>query len=138
MNIVHGMKTCELTPGCESPVEGRTNGCASCNRAARKAEKMISNFKVVNPVEKVSEKRAGELKEYYKLRQEYLIAFPCCEVEDCHLKVVDIHHMAGKENGRLNDVAHFMAVCRKHHNHIHDDTVNAKSKGYSVTRSKTI
>lgn len=120
-------------------VENKDIGlCASCSRAARKAEKMISNFKVVKPVEKVSEKRAGELVEYAKLRKEYLQLYPVCEVDECNLKSVEIHHQRGRENDRLLDTAYFLAVCHKHHVDIHDDTVDAKEKGYSVTRSKTI
>jgi hypothetical protein len=126
-------------PDCNEwkPLE-RSGLCASCARAARKADKMINNFKVVKPVEKVSEKRAGELQEYAKLRKEYLLMFPVCEVDDCNLKSVEIHHQRGRENDRLLDTTYFLAVCHKHHVEIHDDTQKAKAKGYSETRSKTI
>lgn len=119
-----------------NPVENRDTGlCASCGKAARKAEKMINNFKVVKPVEKVSEKRAGELQEYAKLRKEYLQLYPACEIDECNLKSVEIHHMKGRENDRLLDTTYFLAVCRKHHEDIHADTQWAKDNGLSVTRS---
>ena len=132
------MKTCEINDGCTNPVEGRTNGCASCNRAMRKAERMINNFKVVKPVEKVSEKRAGELVEYAKLKREYMKAFPCCEVDDCHLKSVDIHHMGTRTNNNLLDDSLFLAVCRKHHIEITNNTKWAIEKGYSVIRTTNV
>jgi hypothetical protein len=69
------------------------------------------------------------------LAKEYLIAFPCCEVEGCHLKSVEIHHIGGRENEHLTDTNKFMAVCRKHHENIHDNPVEAKEKGYKTTRS---
>lgn len=132
------MNTCQLTPGCDNPVEGRTMGCASCNFNARKAERNAKKVNVSKPVAKVSEKRSGELVEYYKLRKEYLALYPVCEVEDCNIKAIEIHHQRGRENERLLDTNFFMAVCQKHHIEMTEHSKSAIEKGYSVLRSKKL
>lgn len=132
------MKTCQITEGCENMVEGRTEGCASCNHALRKAERQAMKVRVAKPVAKVSDKRAEQLKEYYKLRREYLELYPACEVEECNLKAVEIHHQRGKEGERLLDTNFFMSVCRKHHEEITEHSKEAVEKGHSVLRNAKI
>lgn len=131
------MKTCQITPSCENLVEGRTEGCASCNHAMRKAERQALKVQVVKPVAKVSDKRGGQMTEYYKLRKEYLALYPACEVEDCHLKAVEIHHQRGREGERLLDTNFFMAICHAHHVEYTAKSKEAKEKGISVNRTTT-
>lgn len=116
------------------PLE-RNGMCASCSHAARKAEKLMKRAKVVKPLNKVSQKRAGEMAEYIKLRKQYLELYPVCEVDDCHLKAVEIHHQRGKENEKLLDTAFFMAICRKHHAEFTQHSNQAIKDGYSVKRT---
>ena len=110
-----------------------TGECASCGAARRKAERVKP--KVVKPVKKVSEKRAGQNQVYARLRMEYLEAYPACEVVDCHNKSTQIHHMAGRENEKLTDTDKFLAVCGACHERITNDTQWAIANGYSYPRT---
>jgi hypothetical protein len=116
------------------PLE-RNGICASCNAAARKAERQSRNMKVATPISKVSQKRAGEMAEYIKLKKEYISLYPVCEVEECNLKAVDIHHQRGREGERLLDTNFFMSVCRKHHTEFTEHSSAAKKDGYSFNRT---
>jgi hypothetical protein len=111
--------------------------CASCNAARRKAERQANKVKVVQPANKVSPKRAGQIAEYVKLKREYIALYPVCEVPECDLKAVEIHHQRGKEGERLTDVNYFMSVCRKHHEEMTEHSKDAIDKGYSHLRTKT-
>src|SRR6187551_3493176 len=110
-----------------------TGECASCGAARRKQER--TKPKVVKPIKKVSEKRAGQNQVYARLRVEYLEAYPACEVVDCHNKSTQIHHMAGRENEKLTDTDKFLAVCGACHERITLDTQWAISNGYSYQRT---
>lgn len=119
------------------PLE-RNGNCASCNAAIRKGERNASKSKVVKPVSKVSEKRAGQLNEYAKLRKEYLELYPICEVTECHNRATEIHHQRGREGERLLDTNFFMAICPDHHREYTDNSKEAINKGYSKERNTTI
>lgn len=108
--------------------------CASCNRDHRKAQHQATKSKVATPVNKVSPKRAEQNKEYLKLRKEYLDLYPVCEVPECNLKAVDIHHQRGRSGDMLTNVSYFMAVCRKHHIEIENNPNWAKEQGFSFKR----
>jgi len=85
------------------------------------------------PLKRVSVKRNSELDRYSKLRRKYLDAFPVCEVcknEDA----TEIHHRKGREHGRLNQTAWFLAVGRRCHTRIHNDPKWAMKMGYMVSR----
>ena len=126
--------TCS-TPDCENPIEGTTEFCASCNHARRKAEREAAKEKKRVPIRKVSPKRAEQNREYLKLRKEYLALYPVCEIEDCNLKAVDIHHQRGKEGARLLDTNFFFAVCRGHHTYFTEHSKEAIEKGVSLNRN---
>lgn len=99
------------------------------------------------PIRKVSVKRSKEMALYAKLRKDYLAAHPICEVwlyenamtclhsgevPDNAPRSQDIHHRAGRTGWRLNDVSHFLAVCRANHEWIHNNPSEARQKGYLV------
>jgi hypothetical protein len=128
------MKFC-IIPDCDNLVEGRTDYCASHNHELRKAERQAKKVQIVKPVRKITAKRSKENQEYLKLRDEYLIAYTACEVEDCHNKSTQIHHMKGRENDLLLDVKYFLAVCFDCHEKITKDSNWAISKGYSILRT---
>lgn len=109
--------------------------CATCNHAMRKAERQASRVKVVAPVRKVAPKRAKELQEYAKLRKEYLVLYPVCEVPECHERAVEIHHQRGRENDRLLDTNYFMAVCHEHHAYYTEHSAEAIENGISLKRT---
>ena len=128
--MIRGINYC----WCGAIAEGRTDQCATHNAEDRKNERLAKKTQVVRQVQKVTAKRATQTQEYYKLRAEYLALYPVCEVEDCNLKAVDIHHQRGKENERLLDTNYFMAVCRKHHIEITEHSKKAIEDGNSVSR----
>lgn len=129
------MRICELTPSCENICEGNTLGCASCNHAARKAERLAKKQTVVTPVKKITAKRAAQTVEYLKLKREYLALYLVCEVDECNLKSVDVHHQKGRENNLLTDTNYFFAVCHKHHQEMTEHSKAAIEKGYSASRT---
>lgn len=120
---------------CGNICEGTTDACASCNSAARRNERASKKVQVVRQVQKVTAKRAQQNQEYLKLRAEYLALYPVCEVEDCHLKATEIHHMGTRTNENLLNTNLFLAVCHKHHGEITTDSKWAKDNGYSVPRT---
>lgn len=120
---------------CGNICEGTTDYCASCNASRRKAERMSRKQTIVSPAKKITAKRAAQNVEYLKLRREYLALYPVCEVEECNLKAVEIHHQRGRENDRLLDTNYFMAICHKHHKEFTEHSNEAREKGYSHLRS---
>jgi hypothetical protein len=120
---------------CGVIAEGRTEQCASHNNEDRRAERQSKKVQQVRQVQKVTAKRAGELQEYYKLRAEYLALYPACEVPECNLKTVEIHHQKGRENGRLLDTNFFMAVCHAHHVEFTEHSKEAIAAGHSKLRT---
>ena len=120
---------------CGAIAEGNTDQCGTHNALDRKQARQINKMQVVKPVKKVTEKRAAQNREYLNLRKEYLCLYPVCEVEDCHLKAVEIHHQKGRENEKLLDTNYFMAVCHAHHAHFTEHSNEAIEKGYSIKRT---
>lgn len=133
------IRTCqfidEAFEPCNNICEGNSLHCASHNYHIRKAEREAKKVKIVRPVNKVSEKRAGQNAQYMKLRNEYLALYPMCEVEDCDQRSQDVHHQRGKEGERLLDTNFFMAVCRNHHIYYTEHSKEAIEKGISVSRN---
>lgn len=125
---------------CERVREGLTPFCSSCNHANRKAERQAQKdaAKVKKPIKKVADKRAAQLREYAKLRKEYLSLYPVCEEEGCQAPSVDIHHQRGKENERLLDTNFFLATCREHHNFYTEKSKEAIEVGFSLPRNTKI
>lgn len=119
---------------CGSMVEGNTEQCATHNAEDRKNERAAMKQKVVRQVMKVTPKRAKQNVEYLKLRKDFLEANPCCGVEGCYLKSVDVHHKEGRENDKLTDVTKWLPICRKHHDHYTEHSKQAKEDGVSVNR----
>lgn len=79
------------------------------------------------PMNKVSSKHKKNLKEYSKVRKEYLMLHPFCEI--CGLPASDIHHKA-KRGKNLSNAETFLATCRLCHNKCHDNPAWAKENGY--------
>jgi hypothetical protein len=125
---------CEI---CGSRCRAGSTKCYSCEQNERKDERASRKVKVVRQAMKVTPKRAGQINEYRALSKEYLEGTPCCEVEDCYLKAVEVHHKGGRANDKLTDVSKFFAVCRKHHELITTNSRWAIDNGYSELRSVT-
>lgn len=116
-------------------VEGRTEYCATHGHQLRREERNAAKVKTVKPIKKVSTKRAGQIVEYRKLREDYLALYPVCEEPGCESPSVEIHHQKGKENDLLLDTNYFLATCVDHHRYYTDNSKEAIEKGYSVLRT---
>lgn len=81
----------------------------------------------------ISEKKAKELVEYRKLRDEYMKAHRVCEVksEVCTGKSEDLHHRKPRAY-HLTDVSVFLATCRQCHEKIERDDSWARKKGFKL------
>jgi hypothetical protein len=86
------------------------------------------------PIPKVSVKKKQGLKEYKKVRADYLAKHPTCQVEGCRRFASEIHHRRGRVGALLCDVAHFLSVCRTCHQRIEINPTWAKENGYSESR----
>lgn len=106
------------------------------------------------PIRRVSSKRAAQLKEYSKLRKEFLAANPFCQVwmdenpeyaavsplsnmgisywEDN--RATDVHHMKKRVGKMLLDTRYWMAVSRTAHQRIHQFPKWAREKGYLLDK----
>ena len=82
------------------------------------------------PLRRVSLKRAKQLREYLKVRNEYLSENNFCEV--CGRPAQDLHHRSGRIGEKLTDKANFMALCRLHHTWIHEHPKEARSLGWLI------
>lgn len=90
--------------------------------------------KKVYRIKPASKKRAKQNREYSKVRKEYLIAHPKCEVKGCRFIANEVHHIKGRIGDLLTDERYFLAVCNEHHKQIESSPEWAKEKGYSQSR----
>lgn len=107
--------------------------CASCAHARRKADR--TKVKVVKPVKKVTEKRSKQNQDYARLRDQYLEAYPACEVVECNNRSNQIHHINGREGDKLTDTNFFLAVCPDCHTKIHANPKWAQDNNYMILRT---
>jgi 5-methylcytosine-specific restriction endonuclease McrA len=79
----------------------------------------------------ISDKRRALLREYTKLRREFLDLNPICQV--CgNKRSFDIHHKQGRFGRRLLDTTLWVAACRTCHRKIHDHPGEARDKGHLI------
>lgn len=110
----------------------RNGHTASCNRMTRKSD-TLKPRKEAKPIPKVSPKMAAALKEYSKLRKEFLNIYPVCKV--CRGKATQIHHRAGRNTMQLLlDTNLWLPVCFTCHSQIENRPLWAKEFGYSLDR----
>lgn len=89
-----------------------------------------SPLKRKTPLNRVSSKRAEELKEYRKLKREYIKKQSICEICETN-KAIDIHHrLPLGRGGKLCDTTIFVAVCRLCHNYIHNNPTYAEENDW--------
>ena len=102
------------------------------------------------PLKRVSSKRAKALREYSKLRKDYLAAHPYCEatirmqgLDEADMisrqghygrgaivpLATEIHHVAKRYGSRLNDTSKWLAVSRWMHLRIEQDKTWARANG---------
>lgn len=87
-------------------------------------------------IKPASKKRAKQNREYSKLRKQFLIQHPKCQVSGCRQVATEVHHLAGRIGDLLTDPKNFLAVCHEHHVEIENHPDLAKEKGYSKSRLK--
>ena len=83
----------------------------------------------------VSAKRQKDNKEYTRLRKEFLLENPRCQLRGCDKPSTQIHH-TGRRGKHLNNVSLFMAVCARCHTFIEENGEWAKEMGYTLTVQK--
>lgn len=85
------------------------------------------------PIRKVSKKRGGRLRKYSVQRKKFLEEHPACQfctpLETCTKPSKDVHHKAGRVGWRLLYEADWMAICRPHHDWIHQHPGQARKLG---------
>ena len=83
-------------------------------------------------IKKCSAKQAERLKEYRKVRDEFLKKNPTCW--NCGSSPTECHHGAGRVGSLLTDVTYFVALCRKCHVKAELSPEWAKENGFSFSR----
>lgn len=81
------------------------------------------------PLKKKSDKRKTQDEVYFARRAGFLAAIPTCQFRGCRCKSRDVHHKAGRTGSNYLDMDTWMAVCRKHHDFIHDNPTVARMFG---------
>jgi hypothetical protein len=104
--------------------------CANLNKKPS-AKKVYPAKKKQKRIKPISDSMAEKLVEYRKVRDEYMSEHEVCEFEDCEKLANDLHHKASRGK-HLSDVTTFMAVCRSHHNWIHDNPKTSRELGYLI------
>ena len=79
-----------------------------------------------------STKRGKQVREYNKLRIEYLIENPDCK--KCGEPAGTIHHKKGRMGEMLLNTKYWMSACMDCHVWIEDNPEEAKKLGYSLNR----
>lgn len=78
----------------------------------------------------ISDSMRAKYAKYRPLRDKYMVEHPDCEI--CGNRSQDLHHKAGRVGDLMSNIDYFMAVCRKHHNWIHENPKEAREKGYLI------
>ena len=81
-------------------------------------------------MKRVSTKRAAQLREYKRIRIEFLEANPDCQI--CGGVATEIHHTNKRNGERLIDTKYFMALDRKCHNMVHHYPEESKKRGWLI------
>lgn len=81
-------------------------------------------------ISKVSSKRAKQLREYKRVKEDYFYDNPLCEA--CGSTQIVLHHKKGRRGERLTDRMYFMTVCTPCHNLIHAHPEWAYENNYLI------
>ena len=84
-------------------------------------------------MKRLSVKRAKQEREYAKIREQFLAEFTVCQ--RCQWRYsTQVHHKKGRIGALLTDKDFFLAVCEECHEWIEKHPLEAKQKGYSLSR----
>jgi 5-methylcytosine-specific restriction endonuclease McrA len=75
----------------------------------------------------MSKARYARMKEYGKLRKEYLAKNRLCQ--KCGKKATDVHHLRGRTGRLLCMEEHWAPVCRRCHDWIGANPIEARQEG---------
>src|SRR6516164_149933 len=76
-----------------------------------------------------SSRRAVQLKEYARLKRDWIFSHPTCEI--CKAKpAAQVHHRCGRIGDRLNSTEDWLAVCADCHSKIHSHGSWAREQGF--------
>lgn len=87
-----------------------------------------------SPIAPISAKKAKQIVEYRRVRDEYFKEHPTCEFPGCYKANITLHHMAGRLGDLLTDKRYFKSLCVKHHQWVEENPEKAKKLGLSTTR----
>lgn len=139
MNFKHEVKKVKCgNPECEKEFYKFTSFDRFCpyhRYEVRKKNIMqqTANKRAIKPIKQISDKRAIKLKEYSKLRKQFLKENPKCAVYP-YLPSNEIHHVRGRNGSLLTDTRYFLAVSRVGHQQIEMNPDWAREKGFIETR----
>jgi hypothetical protein len=89
----------------------------------------VTNVKRHKRLRYTSSRRAVQLKEYNRLKKDWIWAHPVCDI--CKAKpTAHVHHRAGRIGNQLNSTADWLAVCIDCHQKIHSHGSWAREHGY--------
>ena len=93
----------------------------------------IDKPKSISPV---SKKRQGEMDEYSKKRNIFLIANPNCQAKlvACTGSSTDVHHKEGRTGDNYLKISTWLSVCRSCHTWIETNPLEAKELNLSNSR----
>lgn len=106
------------------------NFCPYCYEKQRKKTPLPKPKKQIR---KFSKKTLSNLKEYRKVRDEFLKGKKC-EFPGCESTEVTLHHGAGRLGAYLTDKRFFHALCIHHHQHVETHPEEARQLGLSYSR----
>ncbi len=121
-------KTCNFK-GCGNPVFG--GGFCSWHQYKRTDKKPAAKKKLPKRIKPVSESMALRLKAYRVERDKFMNENNVCQFTGCNKEANDLHHKAGRGKN-LSNVSTFMAVCRFHHNWIHEHPKESRELKYLI------
>lgn len=114
-------------PKCSTFQSGDT--CKLCETVFKEKKQPKTLKKSTKPIKKVSKKMSSDLREYGKLRKQFLLENPNCQARlmGCQNIAMDLHHKAKRGINYLK-IETFMAICRSCHDQIHNAMSNKEAK----------
>lgn len=88
------------------------------------------------PIAKVSARQKERLKEYAKVKRKFLRDNPTCMAPDCERPADSLHHKRGRAQRLLTDQRFFAALCKHHHDLVHQRMDWARSVGLLCQRGE--
>ena len=121
-------------------IKPKLKTCKGCQKETYIFSKGLCKFCATKDSKKprnVSVKQQSRIKEYSKVRKEFLNNLPSNICKICSIKkITDIHHMCGRLGSYLTDTRYFLPVCRECHNRIESEPEWAYENNYSLKRNQ--